>query len=158
MIFYNKIKVLNMDFYIARHKDKIVYIDTTNNIAKIFKNHKVIKTDDDFEDVKTELEEYFLKKRNTFSFNYELNGSEFSKSVWCELTKVPHAKTITYKQLSESLGDAKKVRAVANAVGKNPLLIIIPCHRVIGSDGKLHGFRAGLELKQRLLKIEDAKL
>lgn len=82
-------------------------------------------------------------------------GTEFQNSVWIQLSKIPFGKTRTYKEIAISLDDVKKIRAVGLANGKNPLPIIIPCHRVIGSDGKLVGFSGGLWRKDFLLKHEN---
>lgn len=152
---YAKIKVLDYEFYIAKNEKGITYIDTENNLEKLFKNVKFKKSKDDFKLVKTQLEEFFLGKRTNFNFKYDLIGTKFSLQVWKLLKDIPYGQTISYSGLAEKLGDVKKTRAVANAVAKNPLLIIIPCHRVIGKNGKLHGFRAGLELKKVLLNIEN---
>ncbi|MDR0659229.1 MAG: methylated-DNA--[protein]-cysteine S-methyltransferase [Prevotellaceae bacterium] len=103
-----------------------------------------------------QLNEYFEGKRKTFGFPYKLNtDSEFQQKVWAELEKIPFGKTISYKQLALQLNDEKLVRAVGAANGKNPLAIVVPCHRVIGSDGKLVGYAGGLWRKQWLLEHEQ---
>lgn len=110
---------------------------------------------------KKQLEEYFIKKRKVFDLKYRLQGTEFECKVWRELEKIPYGKTLAYKDISEKIGNKKAVRGVANAIGKNKLLLIIPCHRVIGSNGKLVGFSAktkektGLEIKKELLDLEE---
>ncbi|MBP2070108.1 methylated-DNA--[protein]-cysteine S-methyltransferase [Anaerococcus nagyae] len=97
-------------------------------------------------------------KRENFSFynNIELKGTKFQMTVWNELKNIPYGDTKTYKEIAKSIGKPKAIRAVASAIGKNPIMIIIPCHRVIGSDGKLHGYAYGLDLKKKLLAIEKA--
>ena len=89
-----------------------------------------------------------------------IKGTDFQKMVWLEITKIPKGKTITYKELALKIGKPKAYRAVANACGKNPLLEIIPCHRVIREDGKMGGYKGkkGVERKKRLLKSEGVKL
>ena len=82
----------------------------------------------------------------------------FQKSVWQALLEIPYGKTVSYQDIAKKLGNPKASRAVAKAVGANPFLILIPCHRVIGSDGSLRGFRAGLELKKKLLALEGVRL
>lgn len=101
-----------------------------------------------------QLEDYFCGK--TFSFDLPLNpvGTEFQKKVWDELLKIPHGQTITYSELAVRLGDPKLVRAVGTANGKNPLAIVIPCHRVIGAGNKLTGYAGGLDRKLWLLEHE----
>ena len=107
------------------------------------------------EDCAHQLREYFEGKRTQFDLQINLEGSEFQKKVWNQLQTIPYGKTISYLQLSQQLGDVKAIRAVANANGKNPLWIVIPCHRVIGSDGSLTGYAGGLHRKQWLLEHEN---
>lgn len=102
-----------------------------------------------------QLDEYFAGKRAKFSFSYKYKGSEFQQKVWAGLENIAYGKTISYKDLSLQLGDEKLVRAVGTANGKNPLAIVVPCHRVIGSDGKLVGYAGGLWRKQWLLEHEQ---
>ncbi|NRD18465.1 methylated-DNA--[protein]-cysteine S-methyltransferase [Winogradskyella eckloniae] len=103
-----------------------------------------------------QLKEYFYEKRKTFNLKLNPEGTTFQKKVWNELSTIPYGKTISYLQLSKQLGDVKVIRAAANANGKNPLWIIVPCHRVIGSDGSLTGYAGGLHRKQWLLNHENA--
>ena len=102
-----------------------------------------------------ELDEYFNRKRKAFDFPLYLKGTEFQKRVWNELLKIPFGKKISYKELTLKLGDIKAIRAVAAANGANPVSIIVPCHRVIGSDGSLTGYAGGLWRKQWLLEFES---
>ena len=102
-----------------------------------------------------QLQDYFDGKRTTFSFKINPTGTEFQKKVWQELLKIPYGKTYSYLELSKKLGDVKAIRAVATANGKNPLWIVIPCHRVIGSDGSLTGYAGGLWRKKWLLDHEN---
>lgn len=104
-----------------------------------------------------ELNEYFLGKRTTFSIPMEMQGTSFQKSVWEILNQIPYGKTWTYKQVAELINNPKAVRAVGTAIGKNPLSIIVPCHRVIGTNGTLTGFAGGLDKKQTLLTLEKSK-
>lgn len=103
----------------------------------------------------TQLQSYFEGKRTTFSFSINPKGTEFQQKVWQELLTIPFGKTCSYLDLSKKLGDRKAIRAVANANGKNPLWIVIPCHRVIGSDGALTGYAGGLWRKKWLLAHEN---
>lgn len=107
------------------------------------------------EDCAHQLREYFEGKRTQFDLQINLEGTEFQKKVWNQLQTIPYGKTISYLQLSQQLGDVKAIRAVANANGKNPLWIVIPCHRVIGSNGSLTGYAGGLHRKQWLLEHEN---
>lgn len=103
----------------------------------------------------TQLQEYFEGKRIDFSFEINAEGTPFQQKVWLELLKIPFGKTISYLKLSQNMGDAKAVRAVAAANGKNPLWIVVPCHRVIGTDGALTGYAGGLWRKKWLLEHEN---
>lgn len=105
-----------------------------------------------------ELDEYFKRKRSRFSVPLEPTGTEFQKKVWSVLKKIPYGKTVSYSEQAEDMGSKKSVRAVAAANGRNPIAIIIPCHRVIASTGHLHGYAGGLDLKRSLLEIEGVKI
>lgn len=107
------------------------------------------------EDCVYQLYEYFDGNRTQFNLNLNLEGTDFQKRVWVSLLSIPYGKTLSYLQLSQQLGDVKAIRAVANANGKNPLWIVVPCHRVIGSDGSLTGYAGGLSRKQWLLEHES---
>lgn len=106
-------------------------------------------------DCVTQLDEYFKGKRTEFSLKLNPQGTDFQKRVWNELVKVPYGKTRTYLEQTKILGDVKAIRAVASANGKNPVWIIIPCHRIIGSDGSLTGYAGGLWRKKWLLAHEN---
>ena len=104
-----------------------------------------------------QLEEYFERKRKVFDLPLEIIGTDFQKRVWKELLIIPYGETISYKDLALRLGNIKTIRAAARANGANPLPIIIPCHRVIGTDGKLVGYGGGLDVKEKLLQLEGSK-
>lgn len=102
-----------------------------------------------------QLNEYFEGNRTDFDFKLNPKGTDFQQKVWQELLNIPFGKTMSYQELSIKLGDVKAIRAVANANGKNPLWIVVPCHRVIGSDGSLTGYAGGLWRKKWLLDHEN---
>ena len=102
-----------------------------------------------------QLDEYFQGARQQFNLKLNPEGTEFQKRVWKELLKITYGKTLSYLELSKKLGDVKAIRAVANANGKNPIWIVIPCHRVIGTDGSLTGYAGGLYRKKWLLGHEN---
>jgi methylated-DNA-[protein]-cysteine S-methyltransferase len=106
-------------------------------------------------DAVSQLNEYFKGERKTFSLKLNPEGTDFQKRVWGALLTIPFGKTTSYLQLSKDLGDVKAIRAVASANGRNPLWIIVPCHRVIGTDGSLTGYAGGLQRKQWLLEHES---
>jgi methylated-DNA-[protein]-cysteine S-methyltransferase len=116
--------------------------------AKLDRRHPIL--------VKTErqLDEYFAGARKQFKLPLELRGSEFQKKVWRALTEIPFGQTTSYFNLARAIGSPKASRAVGAANGKNPLSIVIPCHRVISADGTLGGFAGGLETKAKLLGLE----
>tara|TARA_R110000796_G_scaffold37722_3_gene95061 strand:- start:9186 stop:9659 length:474 start_codon:yes stop_codon:yes gene_type:complete len=107
------------------------------------------------EDAVYQLQEYFSGKRELFNLDLNPEGTDFQKKVWKALLEIPFGKTTSYLELSKTLGDVKAIRAVASANGKNPLWIVIPCHRVIGSDGSLTGYAGGLHRKKWLLEHES---
>jgi methylated-DNA-[protein]-cysteine S-methyltransferase len=104
-----------------------------------------------------QLKEYFAGTRNEFNLPLEPVGTEFQKKVWRALEKIPFGQTRSYLDLAKSIGSAKAVRAVGAANGKNPLSIVVPCHRVIGANGTLTGFAGGLEVKAKLLAHEGCR-
>lgn len=106
----------------------------------------------------TQLQDYFLGKRINFNLKLNPKGTVFQQKVWGELQKIPFGKTISYLELAKKLGDPKVIRAAASANGKNPLLILIPCHRVIGTSGELTGFSGGLWRKKWLLELENPSI
>jgi methylated-DNA-[protein]-cysteine S-methyltransferase len=105
-----------------------------------------------------QLRDYFAGKLNTFSLTLDFGGTEFQKKVWNALLTIPFGETRSYGQIAEQIGSPKAVRAVGAANGKNPISIIVPCHRVVGSTGKLTGFAGGIEAKARLLGIESKSI
>lgn len=106
-------------------------------------------------DCVSQLKAYFNNKLKSFDLKLNPEGTDFQKKVWKQLEKIPYGKTISYLDLAKQLGDAKTIRAAASANGKNPLWIIVPCHRVIGTDGSLTGYAGGLHRKQWLLNHES---
>lgn len=129
-----------------------------NGIAKIWVlNEEVAITKripDTLKEAAQQLQEYFEGKRSTFDFLLNPHGTDFQKKVWKALLEIPYGKTTSYQELSIKLGDVKAIRAVAAANGKNPLWVVVPCHRVIGSDGSLTGYAGGLWRKKWLIEHE----
>ncbi|MCB2295150.1 methylated-DNA--[protein]-cysteine S-methyltransferase [Clostridium algoriphilum] len=101
-----------------------------------------------------QLQEYLIGKRKTFDIPLAPRGTEFQQKVWNSLQKIQYGKTNSYKDIAESIGNIKAARAVGMANNKNPIIIFIPCHRVIGANGKLVGYAGGLDVKEKLLEIE----
>ncbi len=109
-------------------------------------------------EVKKQLEEYFDSKRKVFSVPLFFEGTEFQKSVWKELCEIPYGKVVSYKDIAKNIRNSKAVRAVGSANGKNNIAIIVPCHRVISSDGSIGGYAGGVDIKRALLKLEGVDL
>ena len=129
-----------------------------DQIADFLKANIVEDKNQHLEALSHQLGEYFTQKRKEFDIPLDLYGTEFQKKVWMGLLKIPYGTTISYAKQAARLCMPKAVRAVANANGQNKISIILPCHRVIGSDGTLTGYGGGLWRKQKLLKLENAYL
>lgn len=148
---------------------EIAFIQTPLGVAKIEGDENglhaisVLDTDEELTEVIPEvledgvyqLNEYFDGQRENFMLDLNPQGTDFQKRVWKALLEIPFGKTVSYLELSKTLGDVKAIRAVAAANGKNPLWIIVPCHRVIGSDGSLTGYASGLHRKKWLIDHEN---
>ena len=131
---------------------KTAYYKTKIGIIKLTYQEKIYKIE-----LVKEINQYLSKYRKEFSIFdlVRLEGTRFQKEVWHELQNIPYGETRSYKEIAKNIGNENAVRAVASAIGKNPLMIIIPCHRVIGSDGKMHGYAYGINLKKYLLDLES---
>ena len=105
-----------------------------------------------------QLQEYFAGERQRFELPYELRGTDFQKKVWAALETIPYGQTRSYGDIARMVGSSKAVRAVGAANGKNPMWIVVPCHRVVGADGSLTGYAGGIEMKKRLLELEQIVL
>lgn len=105
-----------------------------------------------------QLKEYFAGRREEFTLPLDIRGTEFQKSCWRELLKIPYGQTRSYRAVADAIGKPKAVRAVGAANGQNPIAIVVPCHRVIASDGTLCGYGGGLRIKEELLRLEGARL
>lgn len=112
-------------------------------------------TDEFFHAVKVELDEYLAGQRQHFTIDVQPQGNDFSQSVWAILQEIPYGVTSTYGEIAQSLGNRHLAQRVGQVVGRNPVSIIIPCHRVIGSDGSLTGYAGGLDRKRFLLELEE---
>ena len=105
-----------------------------------------------------QLDEYFAGERHHFDLELDLGGTEFQRAVWDQLVRIPFGETVSYGEIARRLGRPERVRAVGAANGRNPVSIVVPCHRVIGADGSLVGYGGGLDRKEALLKLEGAIL
>lgn len=132
------------------YDQNLIGIELTEKVKG--ENHKSDLSDKIYE----QINGYLKGKVKTFDIydSLQISGTDFQKSVWEELIKIPYGETKTYKEIAQKINKPKSVRAVANAIGKNPFFIIIPCHRVIRNDGKMGGFAYGLDIKEKLLDLE----
>ena len=115
------------------------------------------KVDCNLDAAATQLQEYLDGKREKFNLKLDINGTEFQQQVWKALSEIPFGKTLSYKDIAHKIRNPKAVRAVGTANGRNPLCIIVPCHRVIAANGTLGGYTAGLNIKKKLLTLESIK-
>ena len=152
------------DFILGSFENRLCLLDfkyrkmrtTVDNRLKLgFKAEFVEQDDEVLKETRKQLDEYFDMQRKEFDIPLITVGTDFQKSVWKALMKVPYGTTSTYLQIAKDIGSEKAVRAVASANGANSIGIIIPCHRIIGSNGELIGYGGGLPLKKRLLKLEQ---
>ncbi len=119
-------------------------------------DHGSVKNPDQLvTDIFRQMEEYQSRLRQTFDLPYKLTGTQFQMMVWEALMSIPYGHTVSYSDVASLIGRQNSVRAVANAIGSNPIPILVPCHRVIGKNGKLRGFGGGLPIKQYLLDLEQ---
>ncbi len=136
---------------IEADEDSIVGVRFTDCI-KSTKNHNVLTSE-----CYKQLVQYCSKKRTIFELPIKLQGTEFQQKVWEEVRKIPYGETRTYQEIARNIGNEKAVRAVGAAIGKNPIAIIVPCHRVIGSNGAMTGYAYGIDKKEKLLAFERKK-
>lgn len=133
--------------------------DADGLVSVLFKDSENVVVSEEIpselNDTVAQLQEYFEGKRKDFDLILSPEGTNFQRRVWTQLQKIPFGKTTSYQQMANQLGDPKVIRAAASANGKNPISIIIPCHRVIGSDGSLTGYAGGLHRKKWLLEHEN---
>ena len=129
-------------------------------IALEFSNDEFIENDSTplLCSVERELIEYFQGNRTSFDIPIKLNGTDFQKAIWEAMSKIPYGETVSYGELSNMAGYKKAYQAVGNACGKNPIAIIVPCHRVLAANKKIGGFSGGLDKKRILLKIEGIQI
>ncbi|MGZ4032013.1 MAG: methylated-DNA--[protein]-cysteine S-methyltransferase [Tumebacillaceae bacterium] len=154
------------DYYMAVTDQGVVEItlglhsveDLARSIDKRVKQNELIHSVEEVAAYKQQLVEYFAGERQVFDMPLDLRGTEFQRKVWDAIYQVPFGATCSYKDIAKAVGDEKSVRAVGTATGKNPVPIVVPCHRVITSGGTLGGFGGGLPLKIELLKLEGVMI
>lgn len=148
--------------YIAATSKGLCYVGSQNQAFEGLSNwakkrlpqYTLVQNEQKLQPYIDELIEYLKRQRTTFSCPVHITGTPFQLTVWNALCDIPYGQTYSYSDIAELIQKPKSVRAVGTAIGTNPVLIVIPCHRVIGKNGKLTGFRGGLEMKKQLLTLE----
>ena len=140
---------------------KLLIEDNGIAITKVYlvedvHNENITEETELIKEAKKQINEYFQGERIAFDLPLAPEGTDFQKKVWNELIKIPYGETRTYGQIAKYIGNGKASRAVGMANNKNPIMIIIPCHRVIGANGKLVGYSEGVHIKEKLLNIEKS--
>lgn len=150
MLYTCKYQFENISLYLVATETHLINIQFTQPQKALLQTTELLSM------ATIQLDEYFQGKRTTFSLPFKLTGTPFQLAVWKELQNIPYGKTTSYKEIAQKINKPKAYRAVGVANNKNPLPIIIPCHRVIGSNGKLIGYAGGLKLKNYLLELEKS--
>ncbi|MGD8189497.1 methylated-DNA--[protein]-cysteine S-methyltransferase [Brevibacillus ginsengisoli] len=161
-IYWGLLDLEDWHFYIAATSKGLCYVGSQNKpfeelsiwVQNRFPGSLLIRDDEKLHLYATEIREYLQGKRTNFSIPLDLHGTPFQIAVWNALCGVPYGQTQTYSNIADQLKKPKAVRAVGAAIGANPVLITVPCHRVIGKDGSLTGYRGGLDRKTQLLELE----
>ena len=145
--------------YTNTHLISLKFLDlSTSDLTCPPASASLFKENDLSKELINQLTAYFSGKLRIFSLPLEEKGTVFQNQVWKELVKIPYGQTISYRTLAERLGDVKKIRAAASANGKNPFMLLVPCHRVLGIDGKMVGYAGGIDIKRKLIVHEQSKI
>lgn len=154
--YYDTLEQADIFLYIVATEKGLSYVKRhMEAVEKLHLEASFIHDEAKIAPYKQQLLEYFSQKRRTFDLPYDIQiGTTFQRSVWDALLTIPYGETVSYAAIGERINNPKAVRAIGNANGKNPISIIIPCHRVVQKDGKLGGYSSGLDMKQYLLQLE----
>lgn len=163
-LFYTTVTLLERPFILAATERGLCYVDSsettlTDLTSWVKRSMPTFNLIEDYQFMKPyiqQLDAYLKGELTEFDVPLAINGTKFQLTVWEALREIPYGKTVNYSNIAQQINQPNATRAVANAIGANPILIFIPCHRVIGKDGSLTGFRAGINLKRQLLTIENA--
>ena len=161
-VFYSKVNYEKWSMYIAVTEKGLCYVGSPNEsldklanwIEVRLPNYVLIQDDEKLKSYAEELIEYLGGKRQKFSVSIDLHGTPFQQLVWSVLNKIPYGKTYSYTDIANHIEKPEAVRAIGAAIGANPVLVTIPCHRVVGKNGSLTGYRGGLAMKEMLLDLE----
>ena len=159
MLYYTTFTTLFCDIILVGDGDGIqqLHLDTGEGKRQFTISQAWQRNDTLFSDARRQIEAYCRGELKQFTIPIKLAGTEFQKKVWAALCEIPFGETRTYGEIAKSIGNKNGSRAVGNANSKNPIPLLVPCHRVIGSNGKLTGFAHGLSIKQQLLTLEGGK-
>jgi len=162
-IYWSLITHRDWNLYLAATKNGLCFVGSFNHslnelsewVIKRFRDVVLIENNEFLRGYAVEMIEYLEGDRRQFSMPMDFHGTQFQLKVWNALNNIQYGETKTYKDIADMINNPKAIRAVGSAIGKNPLLITIPCHRVIGKNGTLTGYRGGLDMKMMLLKMEQ---
>ena len=132
--------------------------EEVSRLEKVYPGETLVEDSTKNQDALNQLQEYFQGRRRVFTLPMELRGTDFQRSVWEAVAGVPYGETRSYGDIARKLGKPKACRAVGGANGANPIPIVVPCHRIIGSDGSMTGFGGGIPIKEKLLALEKASM
>lgn len=157
-LYIDRVTVSDYTYLIAVGDHGLAFVGSSNSEEELhhyIANAQLLKNSAKTNPYKTALKNLLLGKSQQFTLPIEFNGTPFQKSVWQALQTIPYGETTTYSALAEKIGRPTAARAVANAVGRNPNQIVVPCHRVLHKDGSIGGYHGGLPLKRQLLALES---
>lgn len=162
MIFWSLLQHKDWNLYIAATENGLCFVGSQNTAfeelaewtGKRFPDGNLVENEKKLQPYANELIEYFEGQRRSFTVPYDFHGTEFQKAVWFALCEIPFGETKSYSEIANHINKPAAVRAVGAAIGANPILIKVPCHRVIGKNGSLTGYRGGLAMKTQLLDLE----
>lgn len=156
MLYYTRFNTPLCEIIIVGNEEGVsnLHLNTGEGKRHFAISEEWVEDNEFFSDITNQVKEYFNVKRTAFNVKLNPKGTDFQKKVWNELSKIAYGELRTYKDIANSVGSEKAVRAVGNANGKNPVPLLIPCHRVIGTNGKLTGFAHGLAAKEKLIHLE----
>lgn len=161
-LYWSLLKFKEWNFYIASTLKGLVFVGSQNKpfeelfewAKKCFPGSPLVEDDDKLEPYVAEITQYLEGKRKIFTVPFEYVGTQFQLAVWNALCEIPYGQTKSYSDIAKDINKPAAVRAVGAAIGANPVLITVPCHRVVGKNGSLTGYRGGLEMKTLLLDLE----
>lgn len=164
-IYWSQLNFLEWQLVVAKTEKGLCFIGSNQGTAKElekwmrkrYTDFKLIQDDDKLASVLEDLRNYLKGKQRDFKIELDIIGTDFQKDVWESLKAIPYGETRNYSMIADSIKRPKAVRAVGTAIGANPLLIVVPCHRVLGKNKRLTGYRGGLAMKERLIALESAK-